>query len=154
MTPPAQSLLDASLEQHGGPPEVAMCRWMAYSAGWYGAGQETEPAVFKSTHPAWNDENLREVATQIRTPLLRAHVRASRYSGATQQLPPVPFQPGGCGCTTDPWPFEKITRDLVTAAAHDRMLVVIRGGVSTRRIRSWARTISSRSDSDSPPHTP
>jgi predicted glutamine amidotransferase len=33
--------------------------------------------VFKSIHPAWNDENLREVATQIRTPLLFAHVRAS-----------------------------------------------------------------------------
>jgi predicted glutamine amidotransferase len=36
-----------------------------------------EPAVFKSTHPAWNDDNLREVAGHIRTPLLFAHVRAS-----------------------------------------------------------------------------
>ena len=33
--------------------------------------------MFKSTHPAWNDENLREIATQIATPLLFAHVRAS-----------------------------------------------------------------------------
>ena len=33
--------------------------------------------MFKGTHPAWNDENLREVATHIRTPLLFAHVRAS-----------------------------------------------------------------------------
>src|SRR6185503_16640540 len=28
------------------------------------------------------------------------------------------------------------------------------GGVRTRSVRSWARTISSRSDSESPPHTP
>jgi glutamine amidotransferase len=33
--------------------------------------------VFKSVHPAWNDQDLREVAGQIRTPLLFAHVRAS-----------------------------------------------------------------------------
>jgi predicted glutamine amidotransferase len=48
-----------------------------FGIGWYGDGGGTAPAVFKSTHPAWNDENLREVATQIRTPLLFAHVRAS-----------------------------------------------------------------------------
>ncbi len=46
-----------------------------FGIGWYGTG--SVPAVFKSTHPAWSDENLREVADQIRTPLLFAHVRAS-----------------------------------------------------------------------------
>jgi predicted glutamine amidotransferase len=50
-----------------------------FGIGWYGDGDGggTAPGVFKSIHPAWNDENLREVATQIRTPLLFAHVRAS-----------------------------------------------------------------------------
>jgi predicted glutamine amidotransferase len=48
-----------------------------FGIGWYGTGDTTAPAVFKSTHPAWNDQNLREVAAQIRTPLLFAHVRAS-----------------------------------------------------------------------------
>jgi predicted glutamine amidotransferase len=46
-----------------------------FGIGWYGDGDA--PTLYKSTHPAWNDENLREVATQIRTPLLFAHVRAS-----------------------------------------------------------------------------
>jgi predicted glutamine amidotransferase len=46
-----------------------------FGIGWYGS--RLEPAVFKSTHPAWNDDNLREVAGHIRTPLLFAHVRAS-----------------------------------------------------------------------------
>jgi predicted glutamine amidotransferase len=50
-----------------------------FGIGWYGNGDGNgaTPVVFKSTHPAWNDENLREVATVIRTPLLFAHVRAS-----------------------------------------------------------------------------
>src|SRR3954454_8517096 len=47
-----------------------------FGIGWYGDG-EAAPAVFKSTHPAWNDENLRELATQIKPRLLFAHVRAS-----------------------------------------------------------------------------
>jgi predicted glutamine amidotransferase len=46
-----------------------------FGIGWYGIGDE--PAVFKSVYPAWNDRNLREIATQIRTPMLFAHVRAS-----------------------------------------------------------------------------
>src|SRR3954464_15732661 len=46
-----------------------------FGIGWYGDG--AAPAVYKSALPAWSDENLREVAGQIRTPLLFAHVRAS-----------------------------------------------------------------------------
>ena len=46
-----------------------------FGIGWY--GERPEPAVFKSVHPAWNDRNLREVASQIRTPLMFAHIRAS-----------------------------------------------------------------------------
>jgi predicted glutamine amidotransferase len=45
--------------------------------GWYRGGSETAPTVYKSIHPAWNDENLQEFTTQISTPLLFAHVRAS-----------------------------------------------------------------------------
>ena len=33
--------------------------------------------MFKSIEPAWNDENLRELAAQLRTRLLFAHIRAS-----------------------------------------------------------------------------
>ena len=36
-----------------------------------------EPAVFKGVDPAWNDENLREIAGRITTPVLFAHIRAS-----------------------------------------------------------------------------
>ena len=46
-----------------------------FGIGWY--GDRPAPSLYKGTHPAWNDENLREVAANIRTPLLFAHVRAS-----------------------------------------------------------------------------
>jgi glutamine amidotransferase len=47
-----------------------------FGIGWYGDGSNG-PSIYKGAHPAWNDENLREIAGQIRTPLLFAHVRAS-----------------------------------------------------------------------------
>jgi predicted glutamine amidotransferase len=71
---PEHSIIDQSLHaQLGG----FTTNGDGFGIGWYGDGNGTTPAVFKSTHPAWNEENLREVATQIRTPLLFAHVRAS-----------------------------------------------------------------------------
>lgn len=42
--------------------------------GWY--EHHVEPAPFRSITPAWGDENLLELATEIRTPLFLAHVRA------------------------------------------------------------------------------
>jgi predicted glutamine amidotransferase len=71
---PRHSIIDQSLHAELGGFTT---NGDGFGIGWYGDGGGTAPAVFKSTHPAWNDENLREVATQIRTPLLFAHVRAS-----------------------------------------------------------------------------
>src|SRR3954470_12473200 len=71
---PEHSIIDQSLHaQLGGFPTNGD----GFGIGWDGNGGGTAPTVFKGTHPAWNDENLREVAKQIRTPLLFAHVRAS-----------------------------------------------------------------------------
>ena len=71
---PEHSIIDQSLHARLGGVTT---NGDGFGIGWYGTDGGTAPTVFKSTHPAWNDENLREVATQIRTPLLFAHVRAS-----------------------------------------------------------------------------
>ena len=71
---PKHSIIDQSLHAELGGVTT---NGDGFGIGWYGTGNGTTPAVFKSTHPAWNDQNLREIATQIRTPLLFAHVRAS-----------------------------------------------------------------------------
>ena len=51
-------------------------QWRRHRAGlgWY--EHRSEPALFRSISPAWGDENLLELATEIRTRLFLAHVRA------------------------------------------------------------------------------
>jgi len=50
-----------------------------FGFGWYptGAVAGTEPALFHSIEPAWNDENLRELTRALSTPLFFTHVRAA-----------------------------------------------------------------------------
>ena len=70
---PAHSIIDQSLHaQLGGGITT---NGDGFGIGWY--GDSAKPALYKSVHPAWNDRDLREIAGQIRTPLLFAHVRAS-----------------------------------------------------------------------------
>jgi predicted glutamine amidotransferase len=59
---PDHSIIDQSLHSRLG---VETTNGDGFGIGWYGDG--AEPAVFKSIEPAWNDRNLREVATEIRT---------------------------------------------------------------------------------------
>jgi predicted glutamine amidotransferase len=53
-----------------------------FGVGWYGS-QET-PGLFRSTEPAWNDRNLRDLAAHISSGRVFAHIRAS--SGSPVQL--------------------------------------------------------------------
>ena len=69
-----------------------------FGVGWY--GDSPVPGVFRSTEPAWNDRNLRELAAHISSRRVFAHIRASTGS-AVQQTNCHPFRHGaGCGCTT------------------------------------------------------
>src|SRR3954468_15592003 len=43
--------------------------------GWY--GEREEPGLYRSVAPAWGDRNLREIASQVRSPLFLAHIRAA-----------------------------------------------------------------------------
>jgi len=62
-----------------------------FGVGWYGT-RET-PGVFRSIEPAWNDRNLRELAGQITSPRVFAHIRASTGS-PVQQTNCHPFRHG------------------------------------------------------------
>ena len=49
-----------------------------FGVGWYPTGEQgARPALFHSTEPAWNDENLRELTSTIESPLFFSHVRAA-----------------------------------------------------------------------------
>ena len=62
-----------------------------FGVGWY--GDRATPGVFRSIEPAWNDRNLRELAGQITSRRVFAHIRASTGS-PVQQTNCHPFRHG------------------------------------------------------------
>jgi glutamine amidotransferase len=85
---PKHSIIDQSLHSHLG---ATTTNGDGFGIGWYGEG--SDPAIYKNISPAWNDANLHEIARQIRTPLLFAHVRASTGT-AVQRSNCHPFRWG------------------------------------------------------------
>ena len=85
-----------------------------FGVGWY--GRRGNPGLFRSVRPAWNDMNLRELATHIEAPLFMAHVRAASLA-PVQESNCHPFRHG-------PWlflhngeieGFDRFRRDLLLA---------------------------------------
>ena len=68
---PERSLIEQS-RRHA--PNMALPNGDGTGLGWY--DRRDEPALFRSIVPAWGDENLLELAAEIRSPLFLAHVRA------------------------------------------------------------------------------
>ena len=62
-----------------------------FGVGWYGSPET--PGVFRSTEPAWNDRNLRELSALAKSGRVFAHIRASTGS-AVQQTNCHPFRNG------------------------------------------------------------
>ena len=62
-----------------------------FGVGWY--GNLDTPGVFRSTEPAWNDRNLRELTALASSRRVFAHIRASTGS-AVQQTNCHPFRHG------------------------------------------------------------
>ena len=48
-----------------------------FGVGWYDREIDDEPAVFKSIQPAWNDDNLINISSKVRSDCFIGHVRAS-----------------------------------------------------------------------------
>lgn len=85
---PVHSLIDQSLHSKLGAETT---NGDGFGVGWYGTGPI--PGVFRSTEPAWNDQNLHEMAGHISSPLFFAHVRAA-IGSAVQQTNCHPFRHG------------------------------------------------------------
>ena len=80
------SLVDQSLHSRLGAEPT---NGDGFGVGWYGAPDT--PGVFHSTEPAWNDQNLRELAGHISSPLFFTHIRAA-IGSAVQQTNCHPFR--------------------------------------------------------------
>jgi predicted glutamine amidotransferase len=84
---PEHSLIDQSRHARMG---VETTNGDGFGVGWYEPDAET-PAVFRSIEPAWNDRNVREVASHVRSPMFLSHIRASTGT-AVQQTNCHPFR--------------------------------------------------------------
>jgi predicted glutamine amidotransferase len=80
------SLVDQSLHSRLGAETT---NGDGFGVGWYGAPDN--PGVFHSIEPAWNDQNLRELAGHISSPLFFSHIRAA-IGSAVQQTNCHPFR--------------------------------------------------------------
>ena len=85
---PKHSLIDQSLHSQLGAETT---NGDGFGIGWYGVGET--PGVFHSVEPAWNDRNLRDLATHTESGLVFAHIRASSGS-PIQQTNCHPFRYG------------------------------------------------------------
>jgi predicted glutamine amidotransferase len=66
------SLIDQSLHSRLGAETT---NGDGFGIGWYSA--DGRPGFFKSTEPAWNDRNLRELSSHVESNLFLAHIRAT-----------------------------------------------------------------------------
>lgn len=109
---PQHSIIDQSMSAHSGPSTT---NGDGFGIGWYGS--RDAPGVYREVQPAWNDTNLRYLASQIRSHLFLAHVRAATGGSPVQQTNCHPFRFGR-------WLFlhngrirgyERVRRELVFA---------------------------------------
>jgi predicted glutamine amidotransferase len=115
-----------------------------FGVGWYGTPDT--PGVYHSTEPAWNDENLRELAGHITSPLFFTHIRAA-IGSPVQQTNCHPFR-------HDNWlfmhngyinEFPTIKRD-VALAIDPSLYPQIHGGADTEFLFYLALTLGLTDD--------
>lgn len=108
---PVHSLIDQSLHSRLGAETT---NGDGFGIGWYGAA--AVPGLFRSIEPAWNDQNLRDLAGHVTSPLFFAHIRAA-IGSAVQQTNCHPFRYGRWLWMHNGYigGFATIKRDLVLA---------------------------------------
>ena len=83
-------LIDQSLHARQG---VETTNGDGFGVGWYATRDAVAPGRYRSVTPAWNDQNLRDLASHIESPLFLAHIRATTGT-PVQQTNCHPFRHG------------------------------------------------------------
>ena len=138
---PVHSLIDQSLHSRLGAETT---NGDGFGIGWYGSGPV--PGIFRSIEPAWNDQNLRELAGHVRSPLFFAHIRAA-IGSAVQQTNCHPFRHGRWlwmhnGFVGD---FAAVKRDLVLGV-DESLFPEIKGQADTEVLFYLALTFGLQDD--------
>jgi predicted glutamine amidotransferase len=140
---PAHSLIDQSLHSTLGAEAT---NGDGFGIGWYDAAPA--PGIFKSIEPAWNDQNLRELAAHVSSGHFFAHIRAA-IGSPVQQTNCHPFKHGRWlfmhnGYVAE---FARVKRDLVLAV-DESLYPEIAGGADTEVLFYLALTFGLE---DNPP---
>ena len=112
--------------------------------GWY--GRRDRPTLFRSAAPAWGDENLRELASEVSSGLFLAHVRAATGT-PIQETNSHPFRYGNRlfvhnGFIRD---FAVVRRQLL-AAVRDDLFPCILGSTDSELMFYLALTFGLEED--------
>ena len=84
------SLIDQSLHARMG---VETTNGDGFGVGWYSANDRAAPTRYRTVTPAWSDQNLRDLASYVESPLFIAHIRATTGT-PVQQTNCHPFRHG------------------------------------------------------------
>lgn len=76
-------------QSHGARKSKSVVNGDGFGLGWY--TDQSEPGLFRDILPAWSDENLKSLATHIKSGLFMAHVRAAT-STSTNRTNCHPFR--------------------------------------------------------------
>ncbi len=138
---PAHSLIDQSLHSKLGAETT---NGDGFGVGWYGA--PPTPGMFHSTEPAWNDQNLRELAGHVTSPLFFTHIRAA-IGSSVQQTNCHPFRHGRWLFMHNGFidGFAAIKRDLVFAV-DESLYPEIKGQTDTETLFYLALTFGLEDD--------
>jgi predicted glutamine amidotransferase len=136
-----RSLLDQSLHSRLG---ATTTNGDGFGVGWY-EDAET-PRLYRSTHPAWNDRNLRELAAGVSSRLFFAHIRASTGT-AIQETNTHPFRYANWlwmhnGLIRE---FPRMRRELILAV-EDALYPSIEGTTDSEAMFYLALTFGLRDD--------
>ena len=111
ITKPENSLIHQSYDAQ---ESVETVNGDGFGLGWYDKSIREEPALFKSTQPAWNDENLLYNASFIKTSCFLSHVRAASVGGVSlENTHPFHYKESLMMHNGSIFEFEKIKMDLV-----------------------------------------
>jgi glutamine amidotransferase len=137
----ANSMIDQSLHAKLGAEAT---NGDGFGIGWY--DESATPGLFKSVEPAWNDQNLRELANHTRSGHFFAHLRAA-IGSPVQQTNCHPFRYDGRlwmhnGFIAE---FAQIKRDLVLLV-DPSLYPEIKGSADTEVLFYLALTLGLKDD--------
>lgn len=106
-----------------------------FGLAWYPVDGDEEPAIFRSTTPAWNNSNLLDLARVVSSSCILAHVRAATQALAVNEANCHPFRAGRYAFmhNGDIGNFARVRRPLL-AELSDESFHVIQGSTDSEHL--------------------